>query len=272
MRVRGAVEVEKAGARLEVTARTDAPRRPLPAPLDRRRHRRVLGRARREGPRTLRTKGRLSVTVRGRVDAARRQEADADREDNVDPRLASDGVLRRLVLLLAAGLVLSACGETPRPATQPRVTLKLSAPDDGGSTREDRVEIHGTVSPGDASRPRRRPGRAGQRRRVHRRGGAAAGRQRDRRRRHRARPAPGDRGRARRARHARARPRRRRPGPRQGHRARSRRPGWTPVEERGGSWIDRLLPGDVQVCTMTPQGETLVEKGTRVVIQTAREC
>ena len=46
---------------------------------------------------------------------------------------------------------LSACGETPRPATQPRVTLKLSAPDDGGSTRDERIEIRGTVTPGDAA-------------------------------------------------------------------------------------------------------------------------
>ena len=72
-------------------------------------------------------------------------------EGHADPRLASDGVLRRLVPLLAAGLVLSACGETPRPATQPRVTLKLSAPDDGGTTRDERIEIRGTVTPGDAS-------------------------------------------------------------------------------------------------------------------------
>jgi hypothetical protein len=55
------------------------------------------------------------------------------------------------MLLVAAGLVLSACGDTPRPATQPRVTLKLAAPDDGGTTRDERVEIRGTVSPGDAT-------------------------------------------------------------------------------------------------------------------------
>ena len=54
--------------------------------------------------------------------------------------------------LLTAGLVLSACGETPRPATQPRVTLKLAAPDDGGSTRDERIEIRGTVTPGDVER------------------------------------------------------------------------------------------------------------------------
>ena len=48
--------------------------------------------------------------------------------------------MRRLVLLLAAGLVLAACGETPRPATEPRVKLKLDAPDDGGSVRADHVD------------------------------------------------------------------------------------------------------------------------------------
>jgi hypothetical protein len=35
--------------------------------------------------------------------------------------------VRRLVLLIAAGLALGACGETPRPATEPRVKLKLDA-------------------------------------------------------------------------------------------------------------------------------------------------
>ena len=59
--------------------------------------------------------------------------------------------MRRLVLLLAAGLALAACGEAPRPATEPRVRLKLELPDDGGSVRADRVAVRGTVTPGDAA-------------------------------------------------------------------------------------------------------------------------
>jgi hypothetical protein len=59
--------------------------------------------------------------------------------------------VRRLAILLAAGLVLSACGETPRPATEPRVKLKLDAPNSGGSTRDDHIAIHGTVTPADST-------------------------------------------------------------------------------------------------------------------------
>jgi hypothetical protein len=59
--------------------------------------------------------------------------------------------VRRLVLILAAGLALSACGEAARPASEPRVRLKLDLPDDGGEVREDRVEVHGTVTPADAA-------------------------------------------------------------------------------------------------------------------------
>ena len=50
MRVRGAVEVEQAGSRAGGDGAHDAPRRALPAPLGRRGHGRVLGRARRQGP------------------------------------------------------------------------------------------------------------------------------------------------------------------------------------------------------------------------------
>ena len=59
--------------------------------------------------------------------------------------------MRRLVILLAAGLVLSACGETPRPTTEPRVKLKLDAPDSGGTTRDDHIAVSGTVTPADAA-------------------------------------------------------------------------------------------------------------------------
>ena len=58
---------------------------------------------------------------------------------------------RPLILLLAAGLLVSACGETPRSASEPRVKLKLDAPNSGGSTREDHVAVSGTVSPADSA-------------------------------------------------------------------------------------------------------------------------
>lgn len=181
------------------------------------------------------------------------------------------GVLRRLVPLLATGLVLSACGEAPRAATQPRVTLELSAPNDGGQVRDERVAIRGTVSPADASvrvagqdaevsggefsadvelepganvidvaatSPGRRPAsdavRVARDMRV---------------------PVPDVVGTA----------------PDEALEA-LEAAGLDPVEERGGSWIDRLLPGAIAVCAVSPAAATLVEKGTRVVVQTAPEC
>jgi hypothetical protein len=173
--------------------------------------------------------------------------------------------------LLAAGLVLSACGETPRPATQPRVTLTLSAPDDGGTTRDGQIEIRGTVTPGDSSvrvagqdaevsggefsaevellpggnvidiaavSPGRRPATDAVRitRDMRVPVPALVGQEVD--------PATDA----------------------------LKAAGLEPVEERGGSWIDRLLGGGVYVCSIDPPAETLVDKGTRVVMQTARQC
>jgi hypothetical protein len=60
-------------------------------------------------------------------------------------------VRRPLILLLAAGLLVSACGEAPRPTTEPRVKLKLDAPNSGGSTRDDHIAVSGTVSPADSA-------------------------------------------------------------------------------------------------------------------------
>jgi hypothetical protein len=175
------------------------------------------------------------------------------------------------MLVLAAGLVLSACGETPRPATQPRVSLKLTAPDDGGTTRDDRVEIRGTVSPGDSTvrvggepadvsggeflaevelqpggnvidvaavSPGRRP--ATDAVRVNRDMRVPVpelvGQELD--------PATDA----------------------------LKSAGLKPVEERSGSWIDRLLGGAIYVCATNPRGGTLVDKNTSVVVQTAHEC
>jgi hypothetical protein len=180
-------------------------------------------------------------------------------------------VPRRLLPLLAAGLVLSACGETPRPATQPRVTLKLAAPDDGGTTRDDRVEVRGTVSPGDAS-----VRVAGEDAEVS--GGefvaqvqllpggnvidvaaTASGRrpatdavrvERDMR-----VPVPELVGQE--------------VAPAKGALEAA---GLRAVEERSDTWIDRLLGGSAHVCAASPPAGTLVDKGTRVVMQTAREC
>jgi hypothetical protein len=179
--------------------------------------------------------------------------------------------VRRLVLLLVAGLALGACGETPRPATEPRVKLKLDAPDNGGSILADRVAVRGSVTPADAdvlvggkdaevsdgaftaevvlqpggnvidvtaSSPGRRPATD------------AVRVVRDMRVRvpNVVRSAPDD------------------------AMAALRTAGLTGVEERGGSWIDRLLPGGIEVCATRPGADALVDKGTRVTVQTARDC
>jgi hypothetical protein len=59
--------------------------------------------------------------------------------------------VRRIFILLAAGLTLAACGDEPRPANEPRVTLKLDVPSDGGSVRAETVAVSGTVRPADSA-------------------------------------------------------------------------------------------------------------------------
>jgi Glucodextranase, domain B/PASTA domain len=57
--------------------------------------------------------------------------------------------VRRLALL-ALPLALVACGGTARPAAGPRVALELSSPDDAGTVRAESVQVRGTVQPADA--------------------------------------------------------------------------------------------------------------------------
>lgn len=179
--------------------------------------------------------------------------------------------MHRLVLLLAAGLALGACGETPRPTTEPRVKLKLDLPDDGRPVRAERVEVHGSVSPVDsavrvagkdaevsageftaqvalvpgsnviditATAPGRRPATD------------AVRVERDTR-----VEVPlliGEE-------HEQAK-------------AALEQAGLTPVEEQGGSWLDRILGGEITVCATSPSAGTLLEKGSEVTVQTGRDC
>jgi hypothetical protein len=57
----------------------------------------------------------------------------------------------RRSLALVATLALAGCGEPARPATSPRVQLKLSSPGDGRMLRADTVDISGTVAPAGAA-------------------------------------------------------------------------------------------------------------------------
>src|SRR4051794_15074131 len=56
----------------------------------------------------------------------------------------------RLALVLGT-LALAGCGADARPATTPRVQLKLAAPGDGRSLRAETVEVSGTVTPAGAT-------------------------------------------------------------------------------------------------------------------------
>ena len=167
--------------------------------------------------------------------------------------------MRRLVLLLAAGLALGACGDTPRPATEPRVKLKLEAPDNGGSILAARVSVRGIVTPADAA-----VRVAGEDAEVSdgaftaqvalQPGGnvidvtaTAAGR----------RPATDALRVVRDMRVAVPKLVGRTP---EDAAAALRAAGLTAIEERGGSWIDRLLPGGIEVCATRPEAGALVAR------------
>ena len=178
---------------------------------------------------------------------------------------------RSIVLLLAAGLTLAACGDEQRPASEPRVTLKLDVPSDGGSVRAETVAVRGLVRPADAkvrvagrqadvadgefsaevplepggnvidvtaSAPGRRPATDAVRvlRDMRVKLPAVVGRHDD-----------------------------------------------AAVEElekldlrveveQGGTWLDRVLGGAIEVCAMDPPAGTLVEPRSTVTLHTAPRC
>jgi hypothetical protein len=178
--------------------------------------------------------------------------------------------VRSLILLLVAGVLVSACGEMPRATTEPRVKLKLETPNTGGTTREARISVSGTVTPADAavqvmgaeaqvsageftaevdlqpggnvidvtaSSPGRRPATDALRyvrdMRVDVPSVVSA--------------SPDD------------------------ATATLKQAGLTAVVEEDGNWLDRLL-GEPQVCATRPPAGTAVDKGTEVVLETARAC
>jgi hypothetical protein len=179
--------------------------------------------------------------------------------------------VRPLVLILAAGLALSACGEAPRPTSEPRVSLKLDVPNEGSQLRATQVEVRGTVTPADAvvqiagadaevdggqfhatvallpggnviditaSSPGRRP--ATEALRVMRDTRVELP------------PVVGmEVGAA---------------------TAQVKKLGLKVVEEDSDSWLDRVLGGEVDVCSMQPGAGTLVAPRSTVTLQTSRSC
>ena len=179
--------------------------------------------------------------------------------------------MRRLALILSAGLLVAACGEAPQPAGNARVTLKLTLPDDGGSVRDERVTVRGTVSPADASvrvagedaevdggefsqevpldpggnvidisatSPGRRPATDAVRvvRDMRVEVPDVVGQEVDQ-----AKTAVGN-------------------------------AGLRAVEDQRGGWLDQVIPGTDHVCSTSPDADTLVDKGTTVTLVIQREC
>jgi len=179
--------------------------------------------------------------------------------------------VRSLALILTAGLLVSACGESPKAATDARVTLKLSLPDDGGTVRDERVMVRGTVSPADAAvavggedaevdggeftrevplepganviditatSPGRRPAADAVRvvRDITVEVPVLVGQEADQ-----AKTALGN-------------------------------LGLKVKEVQSGSWLDRVLGGTPRVCTMEPAGGRRVDPGSTITLNTARDC
>ena len=179
--------------------------------------------------------------------------------------------MRSLALILSVGLLLSACGEAPKPATNARVTIQLSLPNDGGTTRDEQVIVRGTVSPADAAV---RVG--GEDAKVD---GGAFSKQ--------VTLDPGDNvidvtatspGRRPATDAVRVERDMRVPVPRlvgqdvdQAETALDQA-GLKAEQQQGGSWLDRVIPGTDHVCSTDPPPGTPVDKGTTVTLLTQRNC
>jgi beta-lactam-binding protein with PASTA domain len=51
-----------------------------------------------------------------------------------------------------------------------------------------------------------------------------------------------------------------------------KRLGLKPEEQRGDSWIDRLIPGALSVCETSPAARALVQPGSTVTVVVAKTC
>jgi uncharacterized Zn-binding protein involved in type VI secretion len=178
--------------------------------------------------------------------------------------------MRRLGLLLAP-LALAACAGRPHAGADPRVSVKLTAPSDAKVLRADTVQVQGMVSPGDAEvRVNGRPAAVN--------GGAFVAQVA-------LRPganvidvtasAPGRRADAdaiRVTRDMRVEIPQLLGDDRDAAVAQLRSLGLDPQEKRGGGFLDRIIPGSLQVCEIEPPAGTLVNPHTRVTVIVARTC
>lgn len=182
--------------------------------------------------------------------------------------------MRRLLLVLAplAPLALAACGGGQAPAgAEPRVVVKLTSPSDAKLVRVDTVQVRGTVSPGNASVQV-----DGQDATVHDgrftadvrlRGGAnvidATATAPQRR---------ADADAIRVVRDLRVSVPQLLGDDPDAAEAQLRNLGLQPQQQRGGGFLDRLIPGALQVCSTQPAGGELVDANTTVTVVVARNC
>jgi len=183
--------------------------------------------------------------------------------------------VRPLALILAAGLLVAGCGgdgnAKAKATATPKVTIKLTAPDDAGLLRAESVEVRGSVSPADAtvrvageeadvaggefraevplhpgnnvidisaSSPGRRPATDAVRvtRDMRVPVPELVGLEVDE-----ARDKLGE-------------------------------LGLVPEEQQGGGWLDRVIPGPDHVCAVEPGAGTLVQPRATVTLLTKRDC
>jgi hypothetical protein len=178
--------------------------------------------------------------------------------------------MRRLVPAIA--LLACACGSAgARPGPDPRVTLKLSAPNDAKTLRADRVRVQGTVSPAGA-----RVEVDGEQAAVN--GGTfvadvalqPGGNVIDV-----TATAPGLRADAdavRVTRDIRVEVPRLVGADHQDAAGRLRALGLDPHEQRGGNFLDRFIPGALTVCETRPAAGALVDPHSAVTVVVARSC
>jgi hypothetical protein len=177
--------------------------------------------------------------------------------------------VRRFALL--ATLALAGCGTQARPATTPRVELKLSAPGDGRMLRADTVEITGTVAPAGAAvtvagRSATVDGTSFTATVPLQPGGNVIDVTAS---------SPGHRPAADALRVI--RDMRVQVPTLTGYEEndafdRLKGLGLRPVEKRDDNWIDRLIPGAVGVCGTQPKGGTLVAPHSAVTVIVAKDC
>jgi hypothetical protein len=178
--------------------------------------------------------------------------------------------VRRSALLLAA-VAVAGCGADARPATSPRVKLDLAAPTDGGKLRAETVAVRGTVVPSGAAvvvagQPAKVDGGTFTATVALQPGGNVIDVSAS---------SPGHRPASdalRVVRDMRVELPKLAGYDEADAFSRLKELGLRPVEERTDNWLQRLIPGGVNVCATAPRGGTLVQPHSRVTVLVSKSC